>query len=96
MLSRVDLPLPEGPEQDDELALVEVEIDAAQRVHVDLAHPVRLREAAGAKDGASVPRGRPRWARPIGHESGPAGRGPGTSAFPASTTASARIVMATT
>ena len=50
MLSSVDLPLPEWPEQDEELAFVDVEIDAAQRVHLHLAHRVDLRQAADLED----------------------------------------------
>ena len=38
-------------ENDDELGLVQVEIDAAQRVNVDVAHVVDLRQAAGLKYG---------------------------------------------
>ena len=38
------------PEHDDELGLKEVEIDAAQRVHVDLAHVVDLGQAACFED----------------------------------------------
>ena len=51
MLSSVDLPEPEGPEQHDQLALEQVEVDAAQRVHLDLAHAIDLREAARAQHG---------------------------------------------
>ena len=54
MLSSVDLPLPDGPEQDDELALEQIEIDAAQGVHVDLAHVVDLGDPAGDEDGGPI------------------------------------------
>ncbi len=37
-------------EQHDELALVEVEVDPAERDDVDLAHPVDLRQASRAED----------------------------------------------
>ena len=49
MLSSVDLPLPDGPEQHDELAREQVEVHAAQRVHLDLAHPVDLGEVMRGK-----------------------------------------------
>ena len=44
------LPAPGGAEQRDELAGVELEVDAAERDHVDLAHAVDLRDAAGTQD----------------------------------------------
>ena len=51
MLSSVDLPLPEAPEQHDELAAPDVEVDVAQRVHLDLADAVGLGQRARAEDG---------------------------------------------
>ena len=39
-----------GPEQDDELAGADVEVDAAQRVHLGLAHAVRLGKGARGED----------------------------------------------
>ena len=44
MLSSVDLPEPDGPSRTDELAGVEIEVDAGQRVHLDLAGAVGLGE----------------------------------------------------
>jgi hypothetical protein len=38
------------PEQDDELAFADLEVDVAQRVHLDFAHPVDLAEAARDED----------------------------------------------
>ena len=50
MLSSVDLPLPEGPSSTTSSPRVEVEVDAAQRLHLDLAHAVDLGEAPGAEN----------------------------------------------
>ena len=50
MLSSVDLPAAGRAEQDDELASRQVEVDAAQRVHLDLAHVVDLRELLDVED----------------------------------------------
>jgi hypothetical protein len=43
MLSSVDLPLPEGPQQHDELAAIQVEVRCGPRraTHLDLAHAFR-------------------------------------------------------
>ena len=38
------------PEEDEEFRFVEVEADATQRVHVNLAHVVDLRDVAGGED----------------------------------------------
>ena len=46
MLSRVDLPEPDGPEQADEGAFVEGQRHVPERVHLDLAHAVDLRQVA--------------------------------------------------
>ena len=46
MLSSVDLPLPDGPSSTTNSPRAELEVDAAQRVHVDLAHVVDLGDAA--------------------------------------------------
>src|SRR5690625_32000 len=43
-----------GAEQHDEFARVEVEIDAPQRVHLDLTHIVDLREVAHLKDDVAL------------------------------------------
>ena len=43
-----------GPEQHDEFARVKVQIDAAQRVHLDLAHAIDLGEPARFEDGCSL------------------------------------------
>ena len=45
MLSSVDLPLPDGPEQHDEFALADFEIEIGERAHLDFAHPVNLGKA---------------------------------------------------
>jgi len=39
-----------GPEQDEELALIKIEIDTAQRMHRDLAHAIDLGDAARLED----------------------------------------------
>ena len=54
MLRSVDLPLPDGPEQDQDLAGEDVEIHAPQRVHLDFAHVVDLRHAARLEDRSGV------------------------------------------
>ena len=63
MLSSVDLPLPDGPSSTTSSPREEVEVDAAQRVHVDLAHLVDLgqrraprRPAAASSRAAPRPR----------------------------------------
>jgi hypothetical protein len=38
-----------GPQQHDEFALIDVEVDVAQRMHRDFAHDIDLRQAAGAE-----------------------------------------------
>ena len=48
MFSSVDLPLPEGPSRTTNSPLVQVDVDAAQRVHLDLAHSIHLGQAASA------------------------------------------------
>ena len=53
MLSSVDLPEPEGPEQHDEFALVDVEIDVPEGVDLDFAHPIGLGQIAGLKHHAT-------------------------------------------
>ena len=53
MLSSVDLPLPDGPSSTTNSPAYEVEVDAAQRVHLDLAHAVDLGEAPGDEHGGS-------------------------------------------
>ena len=60
------------PEQDDELALVQVEVDAAQGVDLDLAHAVDLGDPAGLEDGRAEAFGRSsephrRRPLPLGH-----------------------------
>ena len=54
------LATPRRPEQHDELAGVEIEVDAAQRMHVDLAHGIDLGDLAGREDRAPNDRGRRR------------------------------------
>ncbi len=51
MLSRVDLPLPEAPEHHHEFAREQVEIHAAQGMHVDLAHAIDLGQAGRTEHG---------------------------------------------
>ena len=48
MLRSVDLPLPEGPSRTTSSPRAQIEVDAAQRLHLDLAHPVGLHERADA------------------------------------------------
>ena len=43
------------PEQHDELAAVEIQVDRAQRVHLDLAHAVDLLDPTGLEDGLRRP-----------------------------------------
>src|SRR5690606_1999315 len=43
-----------GAEQHHQFAAVEREVDAAQRLHLDLAHVVDLGETAGDEDGAGL------------------------------------------
>ena len=38
-----------GPQQNDEFALIDIEVDVAKRMHCDLAHDIDLRQAAGAE-----------------------------------------------
>ena len=44
MLRSVDLPLPDGPSRTTSSRASQVEVDAAERLHLDLAHPVGLHE----------------------------------------------------
>ena len=60
MFNSVDLPLPEGPSSTRNSGLEQLEADAAQRVHVDLAHVVDLGDVAREEHrchGAAVARG---------------------------------------
>ena len=54
MFSSVDLPLPEGPSSTTNSPAEQIEVDAAQRVHVDLAHVVDLGDLAGNEDGGTI------------------------------------------
>ena len=57
MFISVDLPEPEGAHDRDELALVDVERDAAQRVHHLVAHAVGLDQRAGFDQRHGLPWG---------------------------------------
>ena len=50
MLSSVDFAAARRAEQDDELALEQVEVHAAQGVHLDLAHVVDLGQPTGLQN----------------------------------------------
>ena len=50
MLSSVDLPQPDGPSRHDESAFVEGQVDVPERVHLDLAHAVDLRQVADVEE----------------------------------------------
>ena len=57
MFSSVDLPLPEAPSSTTNSPREQVEIHAAQRVHLDLAHPIDLGQArARERPAACLPR----------------------------------------
>ena len=50
MCIRVDLPEPDGPGDGDELALLDVQVRAAQRADDDLAHGVGLDQVPNGDD----------------------------------------------
>ena len=50
MLSSVDFPDPDGPSRTTNSPGTEVEVDAAQRLHRDLAHLIDLRQRARRED----------------------------------------------
>ena len=55
ILSSVLLPLPEGPSSTTNSPAYKIQVDAAQRVHVDLAHVIDLRQAAAANTTSGCP-----------------------------------------
>ena len=70
MLSSVDLPLPDGPSSTTNSPAYSIEVDAAQRVHLDLAHAVDLADVTRAEDGLPCLRDPSRLrtqTRPIAH-----------------------------
>lgn len=56
MFSRVDLTAPGRPQQDGELRLVELQVDAAQGVHVDLSHVVHFGDPPCPEDRLTLSR----------------------------------------
>ena len=57
MFSSVLFPLPEGPSRTTNSPGVKVQVDAAEGVHVDLAHVIDLRDPSGGEDGFDRGRG---------------------------------------
>ena len=50
MLSKVDFPDPDGPSRTTNSRGIEVEVNAAERLHRDLAHLIDLRQRARGED----------------------------------------------
>ena len=46
----MDLPLPDGAQQHQKLGLAKLQVDPTERVHVDLAHVIDLRDPASLED----------------------------------------------